>query len=319
MSDTKTDLRFQAAKAAGLVVTDEMLDAEHRRNERPLLDRSYDPQFKASDSAAIVSGGLDSMTLVYDMIMRGHRPHLISFDYGQRHGKELYFARAAAKNLKLRHDIVNLTGITRLISNSALTAPKHIQFNEAGHEVEANEIEVPDGHYAEETMKATVVPNRNMIMLSIAAGVAVNNSYKQLGIGVHSGDHFIYPDCRPRFINATNAAIVLGNAGFGGIAEQPDNAWPDDFLYTPFLHWSKADIALHALKLSVPLHMTWSCYKGGDLHCGRCGTCVERLEAIAEAIYQYADLHDGDAKFDHTEYEDTEFWKQAVRSAGQVS
>jgi len=264
------------------------------------------------DSVAIVSGGLDSTVLVYDMLDKGFTPHMLSFNYGQRHKKELDFAKRTAARLGLRHDIVDLSSITRLISNSALTsAPDDIL------EPESYDIEVPDGHYAEDNMKATVVPNRNMIMLSIAAGVAVNNSYKVVATGVHGGDHFIYPDCRPRFINAANAAISLGNAGFGAFPEVAENEHLAEVMFTPFLYKTKADIAYRALELDVPLHETWSCYKGGDNHCGKCGTCVERLEAIDEAVTRWNDAHEATENVveDFTVYEDTEFWKTAIENA----
>ena len=153
-----------------------------------------------SDSAAIVSGGLDSTTLVYGMLDKGYEPHLLSFDYGQRHKKELRFATNTADRLHLRHDTIDLTGITHLISNSALTSPtgltvRGMNFDRGGFHPN---IEVPDGHYAEESMKQTVVPNRNMIMLSIAAGVAVNNRDKAIGFGGHSGDQIGRASCRER-------------------------------------------------------------------------------------------------------------------------
>jgi 7-cyano-7-deazaguanine synthase len=271
-----------------------------------------------SDSVAVFSGGLDSTTLVYDMVSRGYEPHLLSFNYGQRHKKELSYAEKTAFTLGLRHDIVDLTGITHLISNSALTSSQEYKAN-SGKATFAESvqpaIDVPEGHYAEDNMKLTVVPNRNMIMLSIAAGVAVNNSYKFVATGVHAGDHFVYPDCRPRFLDAANAAIVLGNAGFGAIPDNFDgdeNMSPFGFLYAPFSELSKAEIAAKAFQLEVPLADTWSCYKGGETHCGRCGTCVERLEAIHEAVEiiyggKAADL----GLFDPTQYADTEFWRTA--------
>jgi len=267
------------------------------------------------DSVAIVSGGLDSTVLVYDMLDKGFTPHMLSFNYGQRHKKELDFAKRTAARLGLRHDIVDLSGLTKLISNSALTSQTGLTVhgkNFEGGEFRQN-IEVPDGHYAEDNMKATVVPNRNMIMLSIAAGVAVNNSYKVIATGVHAGDHFIYPDCRPAFIKAVAEAVEYGNEGFA--------AWDDNgkysSMYTPFIHWSKADIAYRALELDVPLHETWSCYKGGDNHCGKCGTCVERLEAIDEAVTRWNDAHEATENVveDFTVYEDTEFWKTAIENA----
>lgn len=287
-------------------------DIEEKRMEREVTQSR---NLREADSVAIVSGGLDSTVLVYDMLNAGLIPHMLSFNYGQRHKKELTFAKKTATKLGLRHDIVDLSGLTKLISNSALTSDhKHAEGNDI--------IEVPDGHYAEDNMKATVVPNRNMIMLSIAAGVAVNNSYKVVATGVHGGDHFIYPDCRPRFINAANAAVSLGNAGFGAFPNVEENEHPVEVLHAPFLWKTKADIAYRALELGVPFNETWSCYKGGDIHCGKCGTCVERLEAIDEAHQKWMQnqrdngtMVIGVTSFDQTEYEDTEFWKQAIENA----
>lgn len=260
-----------------------------------------------TDSVAIFSGGLDSTTLVYHMLSKGYTPHLLSFNYGQRHSKELEYAAITAKQLELQHDIIDLTGLTHLISNSALTCTSPLALPD---EVYTPRIEVPEGHYAEENMKATVVPNRNMIMLSIAAGVAVNNGYKTIGIGTHSGDHPIYSDCRPEFIYATAKAIVEGNEGHKFDLEH-SSFW---CIYAPFMSISKTDIVFEAIARGVPLHHTWSCYKGGEVHCGRCGTCVERLEAINKAIawwrdnYRYGTLNPCDT----TKYADTEYWKTQV-------
>jgi 7-cyano-7-deazaguanine synthase len=254
------------------------------------------------DSVAIFSGGMDSTTLVYHMLDDGYTPHLISFDYGQRHSKELLYAEGTAHKLGLRYDIVDLSGITHLISNSALTSP------------DDNAIAVPEGHYAQDNMKLTVVPNRNMIMLSIAAGVAVNNGYKYLATGVHAGDHFVYPDCRPEFIDCINDTIISGNEGFGPFAKLGENEWVEDFIYAPFIRWSKAEIAVRAIELGVPFEDTWSCYKGGETHCGKCGTCVERLEAIHQAQESLADSDGMVKQHDKTEYADTKFWQEAVAS-----
>jgi 7-cyano-7-deazaguanine synthase len=269
---------------------------------------------KEADSVAVFSGGLDSTTLVYEMLSQGLTPHLLSFNYGQRHSKELQYAEKTSELLGLRFDVVDLTALTHLISNSALTSPaKYIGV--AGN---VPEIEVPEGHYAEDNMKATVVPNRNMIMMSIAAGVMVNNSYKLIGTGVHAGDHFVYPDCRPQFLSALNATIVFGNEGFGAIPklEDMEGGILQGVVYAPFLEWSKADIAYKALQLDVPLENTWSCYKGGEKHCGKCGTCVERLEAITEARRKMFDaVGVENTPFDKTQYEDTAFWQEAIKNA----
>jgi 7-cyano-7-deazaguanine synthase len=164
-------------------------------------------------------------------------------------------------------------------------------------------------------MKATVVPNRNMIMISIASAVAVNNSYQAVFTGVHAGDHFVYPDCRPRFIRAANLTVVTGNEGFGVIPPQPEGTYPTDFVIAPYVMKTKADIAYRALELDVPLHMTWSCYKGDERHCGKCGTCVERLEAIDEAQARWIASRQQLPPVDHTDYDDVEFWRQALRVA----
>jgi 7-cyano-7-deazaguanine synthase len=308
---------------------------------------------KGTDSVAIVSGGLDSTTLVYDMLDRGYLPHLLSFNYGQRHAKELTYASWTARQLQLPHDIIDLTGITRLISNSALTSgnecicgPAILGEGPLRECPQHGELSVPEGHYAEDNMKLTVVPNRNMIMLSIAVGVAVNEHARCVGIGVHSGDHEIYPDCRPEFINTMEMVIVVANRGFHNFdlglpkTNGKPKQWNEDLeqstinhvlleevvgapeqgpLYAPFLFKTKSDIAYRALELNVPLHMTWSCYKGGEQHCGRCGTCVERLEAIHNAItlahpdYDRDDVEQAVRDTDITSYLDTEYWKTAVR------
>ena len=292
---------------------------------------SLTEESELSDSVAIVSGGLDSITLVYHMISEGYKPHLLSFDYGQRHKKELGFARITANALGLQHNIIDLTGITHLISNSALTSGEiHVLAEDpntsAKQTGEHHSIEVPDGHYAEETMKATVVPNRNMMMLSIAAAVAVNNKYRCIATGVHSGDHFIYPDCRPEFIEGMNNIIPIANAdfhNFDGFQDPTTSDISSGAIWAPFLSVSKADIAFRALELGVPLHLTWSCYKGGENHCGKCGTCVERLEAIAEAQMRWAKSGKmmPQTVIDDTVYDDTKFWKVATReksNAGEV-
>jgi 7-cyano-7-deazaguanine synthase len=275
-------------------------------------DQLKEIQAKEYDTVAIFSGGLDSTTLVYHMLDKGWTPLLISFDYGQRHNKELFYARNTAIKLGLRHEIIDLTGITHLISNSALTSRTlGDKFN--SKDMRGSDfIEVPEGHYAEDTMKATVVPNRNMIMLSIAAGVAVNIGALAVGTGVHAGDHFVYPDCRPHFIYAASDAIVSGNEGFAKFR----NGSTHSAIYTPFMTSSKTDIAYMAINLSVPFEDTWSCYKGGDYHCGRCGTCVERLEAIDQAVTRY-NKETGDSylpsMLDRTIYKDETFWTTATK------
>jgi 7-cyano-7-deazaguanine synthase len=154
------------------------------------------------------------------------------------------------------------------------------------------DVPVPEGSYDAESMKATVVPNRNMIMLALAAGFAVAENAQFIATAVHAGDHAIYPDCRPDFIGKLEAAIKSGNEGFID---------PNFEIRTPYLYKTKTEIAKRAGELDVPIDLTWSCYKGGAYHCGRCGTCVERLEAISQAGVE-----------DKTIYMDSEFWKEAV-------
>lgn len=223
-------------------------------------------------AALIASGGMDSATLAYFYKDKGYDLVLIGFDYGQRHKKELDSLKALGEELNAAVKIVDLSILAQHLHGSSLTS---------------DDVAVPDGHYAEETMKATVVPNRNAIMLSIATGIAVAEKAELVATGVHAGDHFIYPDCRPEFIQNLDVALRLGTEGF---------SHPDFHLEAPFVSITKADIAELGYRLGVPYEKTWSCYKGGDIHCGRCGTCVERIEAfiISETP-------------DPTQYEDKEF------------
>ena len=221
----------------------------------------------------ICSGGLDSVTLAEKTAQEHTLSGLISFDYGQRHKKELEFARRCAARLDVPHEIIDISHVGALLSGSALT----------------DDVDVPDGHYAEESMKITVVPNRNAIMLAIAYGMAASKGGDAVATAVHSGDHFIYPDCRPGFIKAFEA---MQNHALEGVA--------DIKLYAPFVEMSKADIVAEGAKLDLDFAQTWSCYKGEDIHCGRCGTCVERREAFDLAGVE-----------DPTVYEDAEYWKEA--------
>ncbi|NBJ13895.1 7-cyano-7-deazaguanine synthase QueC [Microvirga arsenatis] len=223
----------------------------------------------------ICSGGLDSVTLAHKVAAEQSLTRLVSFDYGQRHRKELDSARACAVRLGVPHDIVDISPVGRLLTGSALTS------GEA----------VPEGHYAEDTMRVTVVPNRNAIMLTIAFGVAAAGQAEAVAAAVHGGDHFIYPDCRPDFVNAFEAMQRHALEGLARIA-----------LYTPFVRQGKADIVGEGARLGVPFAETWSCYQGGERHCGRCGTCVERREAFHLAAVN-----------DPTLYEDPDYWIGACR------
>lgn len=206
-------------------------------------------------AVAVVSGGMDSVTLAYLLASEGYNLHLLAFDYGQRHKRELEYARLCAEKLGADFDVVDIRGVGRLLSGSALT----------------DDVEVPHGHYAAENMAVTVVPNRNAIMLSIAYGVAVSEEAALVAAAMHTGDHYVYPDCRPEFTEAFAAMQEKAVEGFGH---------EDLALYTPFIDSGKAAIVEAGAKLGVPYEQTWSCYEGGEIHCGLCGTCNERKEAF---------------------------------------
>jgi 7-cyano-7-deazaguanine synthase len=211
-----------------------------------------------NNAVAVVSGGMDSVTMLHWLLEWDYHPHVISFDYGQKHVKELEFAAYWAQQYELDHTIVPMRHLGDFL-HSALTD---------------SETEVPEGHYAADNMKATVVPNRNMIMMSIAAGLCVSEGASVLGVGVHAGDHAVYPDCRPEFIVHMETTLKVANQGF---------IKPGFTIAAPFINVSKTDIAIMGQDLHVDWSKTWSCYKGGELHCGKCGTCVERREAFAQA------------------------------------
>lgn len=203
----------------------------------------------------IVSGGMDSVTLAYDL-HQVDEITLVSIDYGQRHRKELQFAEECAKDLGADWALIDLTTLTKWLSGSSLTDPS---------------VEVPHGHYTADSMKATVVPNRNAILLSIATGIAVARKADYVATAVHAGDHAVYPDCRSAFTDAFEHMAREGNEGFID---------PQFSIYTPYIEKGKHDIASIGGEIGVPYEKTWSCYEGGEVHCGQCGTCVERKEAF---------------------------------------
>ena len=210
------------------------------------------------NAIAIVSGGLDSVTLAHLLKSQGWDLHLLAFDYGQRHKRELEFARLCAARLDASLDVVDLTGLKAVLGGSALT----------------DDIAVPHGHYEAPSMAITVVPNRNAIFLAVAYAAAVSRRAQLVATGVHAGDHFIYPDCRPQFIESFQSMQRLAVEGFGDA---------DLRLSAPFVAMSKSDIVRIGADLKVPFEETWSCYEGGEIHCGQCGTCTERTEAFALA------------------------------------
>jgi 7-cyano-7-deazaguanine synthase len=211
---------------------------------------------------AVVSGGLDSVTMAYKIKAEGELRSLLSVDYGQRHRRELEYAESCAANLGVPWEQVNLRALRPLLGGSALTD---------------SDVDVPEGHYAAESMRATVVPNRNAIMLSVAVAAAISRNAQRVAIAVHAGDHYIYPDCRPEFLAAFASAMRVGNEGF---------IHRDFAIDAPFLWKTKADIVKLGHLIGVPFDLTWSCYSGRDIHCGACGTCVERREAFILAAVE---------------------------------
>lgn len=202
---------------------------------------------------ALMSGGLDSCVLVGQLLRDGREVEAISFDYGQRHRVELDHARLLSEAYGIKQTEVNARLLGDLAVGSALTD---------------NRTAVPHGHYEEESMKATVVPNRNMALLSLAAARAIATG-ADVAIAAHAGDHVIYPDCRDTFMDLFQATVKEGNWGASGFT-----------VLRPFVRMSKADIVRVGALIGAPMHLTWSCYEGGSRHCGACGTCVERKEAF---------------------------------------
>ncbi len=202
----------------------------------------------------VLSGGMDSATALGLMVATRGAQYVqtITFNYNSKHNaQENVSAKMLAMHYRVPNELVNLPFINELFKSDLLAAGG----------------EIPEGHYEEQSMKRTVVPFRNGIMLSIAAGFAESNGCREIVLGNHAGDHAVYPDCRSEFTTAMASAIALGTSE--KIA-----------LVAPFVDRSKEYIVRLGRSLDVPYHLTWSCYKGRDHHCGRCGTCVERAEAF---------------------------------------
>ncbi len=203
----------------------------------------------------LCSGGMDSVTALYWAAREEKVVGVVSFDYGAKHNaREIPFAAEHACRVGAPHEIVALPEIRRLFTSALL---------EGG-------AEIPEGHYEEESMRQTVVPFRNAIFLSLATGFAESRGAEALVIAAHAGDHAIYPDCREDFMKAMGEAMRLGT--YAGIR-----------LARPFIALNKGEIVALGAKLGVEFGRTWSCYRGGRVHCGRCGTCVERREAFQQA------------------------------------
>ena len=207
----------------------------------------------------VYSGGLDSTTLLYEY--KDSIALAVSFDYGSKHNaRELACAALNCKRLGIKHLVIPLEFMGRYFKSDLLIGGG----------------DIPEGSYADDNMKSTVVPFRNGIMLSIAAGLAESYELDAVMLANHSGDHAIYPDCRPEFIDAMAAAIEAGT--YNGVQ-----------VVSPYCNITKRDIALRGKAIGIDYSLTYSCYKGGEKHCGKCGTCVERREALEG--------------FDPTEYE----------------
>ena len=199
----------------------------------------------------IYSGGMDSFTVLNKAINAGYEVFALSFNYGQRHVKELEVAKSVCEGLNIEHKIVDISAINQLLAGSSLT----------------DDIEIPEGHYEEESMKSTVVPNRNMILLSLAVGYAVSIKALKVFYGAHSGDHAIYPDCRPEFVKKMDDVCRIAN-------------YEEIEIISPYLNNTKIEILTDGLRMGLDYANTWTCYNGREKACGKCGACQERLEAF---------------------------------------
>lgn len=206
-------------------------------------------------NVVIFSGGLDSTVLLHKIAKESSEIHGLSFNYGQRHKKELDFAKIQAAALCTSWQMIDISFLSGIASASALTD---------------HSLALPLEHYTHNNQKITVVPNRNMVMLSIAIALAENNSCDSVYFGPHANDFAIYPDCRPEFVEQLSRASEL--ATYNRIK-----------VFAPFVNMKKSDIVMLGAKLGVDFSATWSCYAGGEQHCGKCATCQERKEAFVIA------------------------------------
>lgn len=206
-------------------------------------------------TVVIYSGGLDSTTLLYHLRKAGHELAALAVNYGQRHGRELTRAESICGQINVRLTTLDLAGLTSVFGHNSLSDTN---------------LAVPEGSYEPDSMKQTTVPNRNMILLSIATGWAIANDFQTVAFGAHSGEYTPYPDCRPEFAEAMDQATQLCD-------------WQPVRILAPFVNWTKSDIVRRGAELDVPFSETWSCYVGGSTHCGRCGTCLDRRQAFEQA------------------------------------
>ncbi|MER2492907.1 7-cyano-7-deazaguanine synthase QueC [Catenovulum sediminis] len=203
-------------------------------------------------AVVIYSGGMDSFTVLNLARKQGYEVFALTFNYGQKHVKEVEYAKSVCQQLDIPHKVIDISAINQLLGGSSLT----------------DNIEIPEGHYEEDNMKSTVVPNRNMILLSMATAYAVSLKAAKVFYGAHAGDHAIYPDCRPEFVEKMKAVCAIADY-------QPIE------IVTPYLHHSKTEILTDGLKMGLDYSKTWTCYNGREKACGKCGACTERLEAFS--------------------------------------
>ena len=206
-------------------------------------------------TVVIFSGGLDSTTLLFDLKVAGHDVAALAINYGQRHRRELFCAQRICQEIGIDLPTLDLSGLAQIFGRNSLSDTT---------------VAVPEGQYEEDSMQQTTVPNRNMILLSIATGWAISNGYQAVAFGAHSGEYTPYPDCRPEFATAMDNAVQLCD-------------WEPIRILAPFVTWTKSDIVRRGAELGVPFQLTWSCYVGGEKHCGRCGTCLDRKSAFEKS------------------------------------
>ena len=221
---------------------------------------------KKKDTVIVLSGGMDSVTMLYEFF--SDIALAVTFNYGSNHNaREIECARLHCERLGIEHIVIPLEFMKQYFASSLLDGAEAI----------------PEGNYDDENMKSTVVPFRNGIMLAIACGIAESNGLKRVMIANHSGDHSIYPDCRPAFVDAMSAAMKAGT--YEGIE-----------VYSPYCNIDKTEIARHGKALGIDYRETYSCYKGRETHCGTCGTCTERREALRLAGIDDKTIYESDLK-----------------------
>ena len=210
-------------------------------------------------AVAVVSGGVDSSTLLYKLVKEGFDVHALTFIYGQKHSREIQAAKDIASNLDIEHRIIDISSIRELLGSSSLINPG----------IAVPEVPETAEHY--DTLKSTIVPNRNSIFLSLSIAYATKIGANQIFYGAHYSDRGVYPDCRKEFVEAFTLAERFATDNFELIVK------------APFVNMNKSEIVKLGSKLNVPYKDTWSCYKGGKAHCGACSSCLERKRAFFDA------------------------------------